>query len=79
MKALGVGIGLLKKLQSIEFHIAPQSIELDNETVVRDTKLYLDGKLCDDWCFEETKLDEDHQVVVALQRSNFPEGKEAVE
>jgi hypothetical protein len=26
--------------------------------VARDTKLFLDNKLCDDWCFEETKLDE---------------------
>ena len=32
---------------------------LNIQTVVRDTKLHLDGKLCDDWCFEETKLDED--------------------
>jgi hypothetical protein len=31
VKALGVGIGLLKKLQSIEFHITPQSIELDSK------------------------------------------------
>ena len=34
MKALGVGIGLLKKLQSIEFHITPQSIDLDTEVSI---------------------------------------------
>ncbi|CAB4010261.1 short-chain dehydrogenase reductase family 9C member 7-like, partial [Paramuricea clavata] len=79
VKALGVGIGLLKKLQSIEFHITPQSIELDSKTVAKDTKLFLDNKLCDDWCFEETKLDEEHQVAVALQRSNLLEENEVVE
>ena len=44
MKALGVGIGLLKKLQSIEFHITPQSIELDNK--VSYISLYIVLHVC---------------------------------
>ncbi|XP_028417615.1 L-aminoadipate-semialdehyde dehydrogenase-phosphopantetheinyl transferase-like [Dendronephthya gigantea] len=111
VKALGVGIGLLKKLQFMEFHIAPQSTEL-NDRVSRvyllsfgkeifretrlgfarakerlpvewsdhrsgmDTKLFLESKPCDEWCFQETKLDEDHQVVVALHQSNSPQENE---
>ncbi|XP_028397954.1 L-aminoadipate-semialdehyde dehydrogenase-phosphopantetheinyl transferase-like isoform X2 [Dendronephthya gigantea] len=76
VKALGVGIGLLKKLQFMEFHIAPQSTELNDREVAMDTKLFLESKPCDEWCFQETKLDEDHQVVVALHQSNSPQENE---
>lgn len=78
VKALGVGIGISKKLQSIEFHISPQSVELNDKTVVIDTNLCLQNKLSEKWCFEESKLDEDHQVAVALEYAKLPDRNERV-
>lgn len=79
VKALGVGIGFAKKLQSIEFHITEQSIELNKKIVARDTKMFLENKALEQWCFEESKLDEDHQVAVALENSNSSQVKNMVQ
>ncbi|XP_046852241.1 L-aminoadipate-semialdehyde dehydrogenase-phosphopantetheinyl transferase-like isoform X2 [Xenia sp. Carnegie-2017] len=70
VKALGVGLGLLKKLRTIDFHIDKEFPRLAIQTVTKNTKLFLNDSLSEEWCFEESKLDENHLVAVALQRND---------
>ncbi|XP_068702814.1 L-aminoadipate-semialdehyde dehydrogenase-phosphopantetheinyl transferase-like isoform X2 [Montipora foliosa] len=62
VKATGFGIG--HDLQAVEFKI--NTIQIHPQTVVCDTQFFLDGKAVDGWKFEESKLDNLHQVAVAL-------------
>ncbi|NWS75195.1 ADPPT transferase, partial [Crotophaga sulcirostris] len=62
LKAVGVGIGF--NLQRIEFHVSP--LELEIGKVYKETKMLLDGDKEEEWIFEETRLDDQHHVAVAL-------------
>lgn len=62
VKATGTGIG--HDLQALEFKINTE--EFSPQTVVCDTEFYLNEMEMDRWRFEETKLDDLHQVAVAL-------------
>lgn len=66
VKATGTGIG--RDLQSVEFHINTK--ELSPQNVTSDTKFFLEEDEMDEWLFEETKLDDLHQVAVALGPSH---------
>lgn len=65
VKALGVGITI--SLQSLCFKINTKQLK-ENE-IVRTTKLEVDGKVIN-WVFEESLLDKDHSVAVALPDEN---------
>ncbi|XP_020615711.1 L-aminoadipate-semialdehyde dehydrogenase-phosphopantetheinyl transferase-like isoform X1 [Orbicella faveolata] len=62
VKATGVGIG--HDLQAVEFQI--NTNELSPQALTCDTQFFLDENEMDEWRFEETKLDDWHQVAVAL-------------
>lgn len=64
VKALGVGITV--DLQAIDFKTKSS---LREDRITTDTVLYLDEVL-QDWLFEETLLDSEHCVSVALQENN---------
>lgn len=61
VKALGVGI--VVDLRSIDFRT---SSELSEDSVTTDTILYVDG-IKQNWLFEESLLDSQHCVAIALQ------------
>lgn len=62
IKAIGTGLGF--NLQRVEFHLS--SKPLNQEQVLRHTKMHLDEEEEEDWLFEESLLDADHHVAVAL-------------
>ncbi|XP_014882465.1 L-aminoadipate-semialdehyde dehydrogenase-phosphopantetheinyl transferase isoform X1 [Poecilia latipinna] len=62
IKAIGTGLGF--NLQRAEFHLSPELLTLG--TVLRQTKMHLDEEPEDLWVFEESLLDADHHVAVAL-------------
>ncbi|XP_010785816.1 L-aminoadipate-semialdehyde dehydrogenase-phosphopantetheinyl transferase [Notothenia coriiceps] len=62
IKAIGTGLGF--NLQRVEFHLAPE--QLTQKHVLRQTKMHLDEEEEEDWIFEESLLDADHHVAVAL-------------
>ncbi|CAN9511569.1 unnamed protein product [Ophioblennius macclurei] len=67
IKAIGTGLGF--NLQRAEFHLAPEPLVAcggGGGGVVCGTKMHLDEEPEDDWTFEESLLDEDHHVAVAL-------------
>lgn len=64
VKALGVGI--VVDLRSIDFRT---NSELSQDSVITDTALYIDG-IKQNWLFEETLLDSQHCVAVALQEND---------
>ncbi|KAM4627255.1 L-aminoadipate-semialdehyde dehydrogenase-phosphopantetheinyl transferase [Polymixia lowei] len=61
IKAIGTGLGF--NLQRVEFHLSPEPITQGR--VLHQTKMHLDEEE-EDWIFEETLLDADHHVAVAL-------------
>ena len=66
VKALGVGIGF--ELKRVEFHLGCGG-GLRTGEITRDTQVYVDGALEDDWIFQETMLDQIHCVAVAVKKS----------
>ncbi|KDR21166.1 L-aminoadipate-semialdehyde dehydrogenase-phosphopantetheinyl transferase [Zootermopsis nevadensis] len=62
VKATGTGIAV--NLQQINFKI--KSSNLRTGAVVTDTELFVNGNHLEDWSFEESLLDENHCVAVAL-------------
>ncbi|KAK5868533.1 hypothetical protein PBY51_009538 [Eleginops maclovinus] len=62
IKAIGTGLGF--NLQRVEFHLASEP--LTQKHVQRQTKMHLDEEEEEDWIFEESLLDADHHVAVAL-------------
>lgn len=66
VKAIGVGITV--NLQSLCFQINDTNHLKANE-ITRTTKLEVGGKILD-WVFEESLLDKDHCVAVALQEKD---------
>lgn len=61
-----IGTGLRFNLQRIDFHLCPLQM-LEGE-VYASTTMYLDGRREDSWKFEESLLDQQHHVAVALGR-----------
>ncbi|XP_042900302.1 L-aminoadipate-semialdehyde dehydrogenase-phosphopantetheinyl transferase [Parasteatoda tepidariorum] len=66
VKAVGTGISC--DLQKISFHC--QTPVLQQNIITIDTKLYLEGIIQPKWRFEETFLDNNHCVAVALEPNN---------
>ncbi|XP_072248686.1 L-aminoadipate-semialdehyde dehydrogenase-phosphopantetheinyl transferase [Leuresthes tenuis] len=62
IKAIGTGLGF--NLQRVEFHLASEA--LIQGKLLSQTKMYLDEEEEEDWIFEESLLDADHHVAVAL-------------
>ncbi|XP_070685739.1 L-aminoadipate-semialdehyde dehydrogenase-phosphopantetheinyl transferase [Pempheris klunzingeri] len=62
IKAIGTGLGF--NLQRVEFHLSSEA--LTQGRVLRQTKMYLDDEQEEDWILEESLLDSDHHVAVAL-------------
>ncbi|MEQ2217818.1 hypothetical protein XENOCAPTIV_023372 [Xenoophorus captivus] len=62
IKAIGTGLGF--NVQRVEFHLSPEP--LTQGSVLRQTKMHLDEEPEEEWIFEESLLDADHHVAVAL-------------
>ncbi|XP_034719953.1 L-aminoadipate-semialdehyde dehydrogenase-phosphopantetheinyl transferase [Etheostoma cragini] len=62
IKAIGTGLGF--NLQRVEFHLSSEP--LTQKYVLRRTKMHLDEEEEEDWIFEESLLDADHHIAVAL-------------
>lgn len=63
LKALGIGV--LIDLKTLDFRT---NSELSKDSVTTDTALYIDG-IKQNWLFEETLLDSQHCVAIALQEN----------
>lgn len=68
IKAIGTGLGF--NLQRVEFHLPSEP--LTQGRVLRQTKMHLDEEEEEDWVFEESLLDADHHVAVALGPADKP-------
>ncbi|XP_038549724.1 L-aminoadipate-semialdehyde dehydrogenase-phosphopantetheinyl transferase [Micropterus salmoides] len=68
IKAIGTGLGF--NLQRVEFHLAPEP--LTQGLALRQTKMHLDEEEEEDWIFEESLLDAEHHVAVALGPADKP-------
>ncbi|XP_073343958.1 L-aminoadipate-semialdehyde dehydrogenase-phosphopantetheinyl transferase [Pagrus major] len=62
IKAIGTGLGF--NLQRVEFHLSSEL--LTQGRALRQTKMHLDEEEEEDWMFEESLLDADHHVAIAL-------------
>ncbi|XP_037124112.1 L-aminoadipate-semialdehyde dehydrogenase-phosphopantetheinyl transferase isoform X1 [Syngnathus acus] len=62
IKAIGTGLGF--NLQRLEFHLSPE--DLTQAHVLCQTRMHLDEEDEENWLFEESLLDADHHVAVAL-------------
>jgi phosphopantetheinyl transferase len=58
------GTGIAVGLQKISFRVKTSDLRIGAE--VTDTELYVNGTRLEDWNFEESLLDENHCVTVAL-------------
>ncbi|XP_056330444.1 L-aminoadipate-semialdehyde dehydrogenase-phosphopantetheinyl transferase [Danio aesculapii] len=72
IKAIGTGLGF--DLQRAEFHISPN--QMREGQVYRQTRMYLDNEEEEDWTFEESLLDKDHHVAVALGKPDISMSQE---
>lgn len=72
IKAIGTGLGF--NLQRAEFHISPN--QMREGQVYMQTRMYLDSEEEEDWTFEESLLDKDHHVAVALGKPDISMSKE---
>uniref|UniRef100_UPI0037E8CDF1 L-aminoadipate-semialdehyde dehydrogenase-phosphopantetheinyl transferase n=1 Tax=Semicossyphus pulcher TaxID=241346 RepID=UPI0037E8CDF1 len=68
IKAIGTGLGF--NLQRAEFHLT--SDPLTQERALNQTRMQLDEEEEEDWIFEESLLDADHHVAVALGPEDKP-------
>ncbi|XP_030600598.1 L-aminoadipate-semialdehyde dehydrogenase-phosphopantetheinyl transferase isoform X2 [Archocentrus centrarchus] len=68
IKAIGTGLGF--NLQRVEFHLPSEP--LTQGRVLHQTKMHLDEEEEEDWVFEESLLDADHHVAVALGPADKP-------
>lgn len=69
IKAIGTGLGF--DLQRAEFHLSPEPIRAEGQAQ-RGTMMHLDEEEEDTWVFEESLLDADHHVAVALGLQSLP-------
>ncbi|XP_067364712.1 L-aminoadipate-semialdehyde dehydrogenase-phosphopantetheinyl transferase isoform X2 [Channa argus] len=68
IKAIGTGLGF--NLQRVEFHLSTEPLTLGR--VLRQTKMHLDEEEEENWLFEESLLDADHHIAVALGLADIP-------
>ncbi|KAM6933689.1 L-aminoadipate-semialdehyde dehydrogenase-phosphopantetheinyl transferase [Xenentodon cancila] len=68
IKAIGTGLGF--NLQRAEFHLPSEPLAKDQ--VLRQTRMYLDEEREENWIFEESLLDANHHVAVALGLLDTP-------
>lgn len=68
IKAIGTGLGF--NLQRVEFHLSSEPLTLGR--TLCQTKMHLDEEEEEDWIFEESLLDADHHVAVALGPADKP-------
>lgn len=68
IKAMGTGLGF--NLQKVEFHLSPEP--LTQGRALRRTRMHLDEEQEEDWIFEESLLDADHHIAVALGPTDKP-------
>ncbi|KAM6988393.1 L-aminoadipate-semialdehyde dehydrogenase-phosphopantetheinyl transferase [Tautogolabrus adspersus] len=68
IKAIGTGLGF--NLQRVEFHLTSEPLTPGH--ALHQTKMHLDENEGDDWIFEESLLDADHHVAVALGPADKP-------
>lgn len=61
-----IGVGITIDLQSIDFQLSTEQL-LKNK-IIRDTVVSIDGEPLNNWVFEESLLDDDHCVAVAVQK-----------
>lgn len=59
-----IGVGITIDLQSIDFQLSREYLARDN--IARDTVVSVDGELLNNWVFEESLLNDDHCVAVAV-------------
>lgn len=59
-----IGVGITINLQSIDFRLHTQHLFMDH--VIRDSQVCANGNLLPNWIFEESMLDGDHCVAVAI-------------
>lgn len=60
-----IGVGITINLQSIDFRLNTSDLRMDR--ILRDSQCSVDGKLLHNWIFEESLLDGDHCVAVAIE------------
>ncbi|XP_019741430.1 L-aminoadipate-semialdehyde dehydrogenase-phosphopantetheinyl transferase isoform X1 [Hippocampus comes] len=68
LKAIGTGLGF--NLQRLEFHLSSEA--LTQARVLCQTRMHLDEEAEESWLFQESLLDADHHVAVALGHSTNP-------
>lgn len=66
VKAEGTGIGF--DLKRIDFRIS--TLKLQHGRITADTTVFVDGKLQDEWEFQETMLDTNHCTAVAVKKND---------
>lgn len=60
-----IGVGITINLQSIDFQLSTEYLNMDN--IVRNSMVSVDRKLLNNWAFEESMLDDDHCIAVAVK------------
>ncbi|XP_051252556.1 L-aminoadipate-semialdehyde dehydrogenase-phosphopantetheinyl transferase isoform X1 [Dicentrarchus labrax] len=68
IKAIGTGLGF--NLQRVEFHLPSDPLTYGQP--LSQTRMHLDEEEEEDWIFEESLLDADHHVAVALGPADKP-------
>lgn len=64
------GFGITIDLQTTSFHCPTPDLVINN--VIKDSVLSVDGKVLEDWAFEESLLDSEHCVAVAINKKSVP-------
>lgn len=59
-----IGVGITVSLQTIDFRLNTANLRTD--AVLRDSQCCVDGRPLDNWIFEESMLDAEHCVAVAI-------------
>lgn len=60
-----IGVGITINLQSIDFRLSTEYLTKDN--IIRNSVVSVDDELLNNWIFEESLLDNDHCVAVAVK------------
>lgn len=61
-----IGVGITLNLQDIDFYVNTRALQMDH--VTRDTRVRIAGIMMEsDWLFEESMLDAEHLVAVAIK------------
>lgn len=63
-----IGVGITINLQKIDFQLNTECLTKDN--IVRNSVVSVDGEISNDWIFEESLLDDDYCVAVAMKNTS---------